>query len=456
MINFKFPKSYDTLNDDQKLIFNMLIYGFASNQHYFLTGDAGVGKTYLLNTFDEFCYMNNINFMKTAATGVAATNIKGVTLHKGMKIPLSIVDEDLTPSQYANIVKTLQYVDILLIEEVSMVRIDVFDNAMANIVEANKKRVKANKNPIMVLLSGDFGQLSPVLTKDDAKNYLKLTGRELGDGCCHKSHFWEDFDIKPLMLTTPMRQIDAQFCRALNNIKIGIKSDVDYLNNNSAKQPLNKGIWLCGYNKTADAKNAESLYNLPGQMYTSTAIIKGNANIKHTNLAEKLMYKVGARVMMTMNEQNVCHNGSLGTIKHVWPNCVDIELDNGRTLKCIRAVVPFYEYDVVGGKIQQTQVGTVEQYPFKIGYAITIHKSQGQTYDAMNLVPEIFMPGQLYVALSRCKALANIYIQPDSYGQKITDKKVLPNPETVKFLIKTDAKFTEWKQNYLNTVGFTA
>lgn len=456
MRNFKFPTKYDTLNYDQKLIFNMLIYGYVSNQHYFLTGNAGVGKTYLINVFDEFCRMNAINLMKVAPTGVAATNIQGTTLHKGFKLPLSVVDEKLENAQYANIQKTIRYVDILFIEEVSMVRIDIFDNVMKNIQEANKVRARYNQNPIMVILSGDFGQLMPVITEDDRKNYTKLTGRDIDNGCCYNSHYWIDMDFKPIMLTTPMRQQDVTFCRALDNIKIGIKADVDYLNNNCAQQPLPNGIWLCGYNNTANQKNVEGLYNLPGNIIESKAVITGKANIKHTNLAEKLLYKKGARVMMTMNEGTIggYHNGSLGTLVDVRPNRVRIKLDTGRTVDVFKTTIPFYEYDVCNGKMVQNQVGSVIQFPFKIGYAVTIHKSQGQTYDTMNLVPEIFMPGQLYVAMSRCKNLDQIYIQPDKYGHRVTETKIMPNPEIIKFLIKIDSEYNTWKQYYLSTVGF--
>ena len=100
-------------------------------------------------------------------------------------------------------------------------------------------------------------------------------------------------------------------------------------------------------------------------------------------------------------------------------------------------------------------VGYVIQYPFKIGYAITIHKSQGQTYDAMNLVPEIFTPGQLYTALSRCKMLQNIYIQPDQYGNKITEKKIMPNIDIVKFMIKLESDYNTYKDWYMNTIGYS-
>ena len=132
-------------------------------------------------------------------------------------------------------------------------------------------------------------------------------------------------------------------------------------------------------------------------------------------------------IMNDPSSNNAYHNGSLGMIS----NCngrsshIEIKLDNGNYIDITPVEQDFYEYTVVNGKVIEEKVGSITQYPFKIGYAITIHKSQGQTYDKMNLVPEIFSPGQLYVALSRCKTLANIYIQPNSFGNKLIDKYVM-------------------------------
>lgn len=461
MKNYNIPASYDTLNPDQKAIFQMLKYGYDSGQNYVLMGDAGVGKSYLSDVFTEFCDMNSINIVKAAPTGVAATNIKGVTLHKLFRLPLHVLTEKLDGNQWATIHKTLKYADIVYIDEIGMVRIDIFDNIMAQIQAASKVRMDNGENPIQVILSGDFGQLMPVITDEDRKNYRDLTGKNIGTGLCYGSHFWTDMDFKPLILSQHMRQSDAAFCRALDNIKIGVKSDMDFINANSAQAPVKDGIWLCGYNNTAAEKNAKGLYNLPGDMHICDAIVTGKANIKHTNFAERLMYKNGARVMMIMkdpmnkNFANYC-NGSLGTITAVGSDhTVKIRLDSGSCITVGRVKIPFIEYTVKNGRVCPSEIGSIEQLPFKIGYAVTIHKSQGQTYDAMNLVPEIFTPGQLYVALSRCRDLGRIYIQPDGYGRKLTPEKIMPNQEVVRFLISQDAEYAKYRSWYENTVGIT-
>lgn len=457
MKQYTYPEIYDTLNEDQKLAFRMLVYGYDSGVNYFLTGAAGTGKSYLIDAFYQFCRKNRITMLKCAPTGVAATNIGGVTMHRLFRLPLSVLTEKLEGAQFANIYKILSHADVIFIDEISMARIDMFNNAMAQIREANKIRAKSNRNPIQIIACGDFGQLMPVVTDNDRDLYRQVTGKDIGTGCCYNSHWWTDLDFQPILLTKPMRQSDMSFCAALDNLKIGIKSDIDYLNQNSAQNPVENGIWLCGYNNTAAEKNARGIFNLPGEAMTSQAVVTGRANIKQSNFAENLIYKAGARVVMTMREpgnpRSPYDNGSLGTITATARDYVQIRLDRGCTVSVARVKLPFYDYQVRNGTVEPQEIGSITQYPFKIGYAITIHKSQGQTYDKMNIVPEIFAPGQLYVAMSRCRALDQIYIQADSRGNKITPEKILPNPEVIRFLIEQDAKYATFKDFFLKNVA---
>lgn len=455
MINYNIPTAYDTLNADQKLAFDMLQYGLNSNQNFFITGDAGVGKSYLIDVYTEFCQSNKLNIVKAAFTGTAATNIKGSTLHKIFKLPLTIATRKISPSQMTNIYQMLKFIDVLFIDEISMVRIDMFENIMSQIKEANAIRTRSNKNPIQVIISGDFCQLKPIITQEDKNLYAEITGQDIGTGCCYNSDLWTEFDFQTIELTIPMRQADVNFCNALNNIKIGLKSSIDYINQNSAQSEIKDGIWLCGYKNTAAEKNALGIYKLPGEIYESNAIITGKANIKHTNIAENLIYKIGARVMMTRNDGYHYYNGSLGTIKAVMPNKeILIDLDNGILVHVPKVKTSFYEYKVQNGVITPIEIGSITQYPFRIGYAITIHKAQGQTYDKMNLVPEIFSPGQLYVALSRCKNLDKIYIQPDYTNQKITESKIMPDPDTIKFLIQQNANAQKYREWFKQTIAY--
>lgn len=457
MKSYKIPLSYNTLNDDQKTAFDMLKFGLDAGQNFFLMGDAGVGKSYLIGVYSEFCSMNGVAMLKAAPTGTAAVNVKGSTLHKLFRLPFSIIPAEISSKQLDNIYSMIAMADVIFIDEISMVRVDMFENVMLQIRKANEIRANKRIQPIQVIISGDFGQLKPIVTAEDRRLYQETTGKDIGAGCCYDARMWDVMDFNPIALHKQMRQSDPAFCNILDMMRIGVGTDKDiaYLNDNSAQAEIPGGIWLCGYKDTAAEKNAVGLYRLPGELRSSKAVIRGKAKIEQTNLAENLLYKVGARVMMTRNQGNEYHNGSLGTIRSETPDGhIVIALDSGRVIMTEKCKTSFYEYKVGwNGHIEQVEVGSIQQYPFKIGYAVTIHKSQGATYDSMNLVPEIFAVGQLYTAISRCRSLGAMYIQPDKAGRRITKEKLMPDKDIVKFLIDQDGKAFEYKAYFESQVS---
>ena len=211
MKNYTIPAAYDTLNDDQKLAFDMLKYGIDSAQNYFLTGNAGVGKSYLIDVYTAFCKANGLNILKAAPTGTAATNIKGVTLHKLFYLPPTIVSKQVTDRQLSNIHFLIAYADVIFIDEISMFRIDMFENVMNQIKMANKIRANKNKQPIQIILSGDFGQLPPVITKNDRELYKSTYGSDIKSGRCYESAEWAALGFQPIVLREQMRQGDTAF-----------------------------------------------------------------------------------------------------------------------------------------------------------------------------------------------------------------------------------------------------
>lgn len=431
----RYPAIYNTLNADQNLIFDMLIWGYENGKHFFFTGNAGSGKSYVINAFYQFCMLNNINLAQTASTGVAATNINGTTVHRMFKIPAQVITEDLLKDQYCNCSTVLRYIDICLVDEISMLRLDVFDNFMANIEQANEYRAMEGKKPIMIILVGDFSQLAPVIKPTDQALYNQLTGNDLGNGYCYHSHYWSEYKFIPLLLKQPMRQSDMTFYNALNEIRYGIDTSIDYINDNSSKAVIQNGIWLCGTNATAELKNNDCMKNLKNS-HTNIAEKYGHVDMSQTTFIEDLTYAVKARIVMLINDpDNKYVNGSLGTITKIYTNTlkVEIQLDNGNLIQVEPFTQKFYEYVVEDEQLERREIGSLTQFPFKTAYAVTIHKSQGQTYDQMNLIPEIWAPGQLYVALSRCKTLENIHIQPVC-GHKLITNYVKADPDVINFM----------------------
>lgn len=426
-----------------------------SGQNVFLTGKAGTGKTTILNRFIEWAIENKKNMIVCASTGAAAqriTSTKACTIHRAFGLKKEPI---VLPPRKAK--KEIAAADIIIVDEISMCRIDLFEHIAYAIQFANRENEsrevrlakKEKREPvfktIQLIVTGDFSQLEPVLTSKDKEVFRIRYKTKL---FAFESRMWKEMNFANIELTTVHRTIsDAEYTDALNEIRDG--SDpfgcVDWFNFNTADDPFTgpDSIILCGKNATAAEKNAARLNQLSGEEFQSIAEITGDADMASTNAEYDLRFKIGARIMMLTNGPGY-YNGSFGTIEGFYPNDDDEAFDEGPRVK-IRledsgdvAYVEKYKWDVVQpvvkkktvkykeldpetGKevekvreeevIETESVGAVEQFPFKLAWAITIHKSQGMTLKCgVNLYPEFFANGQLYVALSRVDKRDHIYI----------------------------------------------
>lgn len=450
---------YETLNDEQRQIFDRL----ADGENIFITGNAGTGKSYLVKVFDEYCKSKKIRLVKTAPTGVAANEIGGATLHHQFQLKVGL--DFKIPDKYP---KFLDKTDILLIDEISMVRIDIFDKIMQVLTLANEKR--KNKKKIQVILCGDFYQLAPVINSEERPHLNDYYGCDIKEGYCFQSKYWRMYGIQLVNLMTVIRQNDADFCKALDICKAGDAGCIDYISTNKAEFPAEDAIWLCGKNATADEKNAEGLNKIAGTLFTSFAEYTGNISKSDRLCDDIFSFKKGAKVVMLINDtkDNIYQNGTVGTVTGItfekdnvriksvsveFPKgTVDIEKHDFQKTEYVAEAEEAVQTDTDGREIQrkrkvkelrQKVIGTAKQFPMRLGYAVTIHKSQGQTYDAMNLIPEIFASGQLYVALSRCKTVDNIYIYGELKKYMVkTSKEVIDfysDPENYTFFDKDEA-----------------
>lgn len=423
----------DTLNSDQKRVFDMMVKG----ENIYLAGNAGTGKSYLIKAFIEYCEKNKINILKSASTGIAAVGIEGVTVHSLFKLggddlhTVNLVKE--VTGLPGKVKKVLEVADILLIDEISMMRIDLFDRVMSYVNLENDSRRKKRKKEIQLIFVGDFFQLAPVISKKnmDDKILKEAYGKDVLDGYCFQSKYWKKMRIQLQLLTKVIRQTDEEFCNALDKCKIGDSSCISYFEENSAYAPITNAIWLYGKNSSAFEKNHECLNKLKTPTKCFMAKYSGAATKDDGFCEDKLFLKTGARVLMTSNDKaGRFYNGSMGTILSFddKDDSINVKIDGKAGItKVYRNSYDKHEYDeetvkeTITDKDGNTfekevktlvlkKVGSVKQFPIKLGYAITIHKSQGQTYEAMNLSPEIFCIGQLYVALSRCKEINRLYI----------------------------------------------
>lgn len=412
-----------SMTSSQKIAFDALMRG----ENVFLTGGAGTGKTTIIKQFIKEVDPTCSRTLLAAPTGKAALNlciespggpIYGSTIHRLFKLKAQAI-----PQFNGNVPDIIQHADRIIIDEVSMVRIDIFDYVAEVIQEETQSFMRKirGRPPLQIIFVGDFYQLPPVVKTtaykgDSDKEILnKKYGEDIGKAYCFQSYAWNCLDIKTYELTEVMRQRgDEKFCEALNKIRVGNPAGIDYINSNCDHSEFTfDRITLCGTNKNANEINGIMLSRNPNKNYSFDWDFEiNNSAINIVNLEKnmpcpsRITLCVGARVICIVNCPSAV-NGQMGTIESIGEDHVIVRWDNGETNK-----VEAYEWKVnrqVAVKDEKGNVSlkiepifSVSQLPLKIAYAITIHKSQGETLESANIMMDTFETGHLYTALSRC------------------------------------------------------
>ncbi len=395
-----------SLTKDQQMAYDYMMKG----ENVFLTGEAGTGKSFVINHFIEVMKEKNKNVLVCAPTGIAAINVGGVTIHRSFQASL----EPQVKLRIDRVPETIKEADIIIIDEISMCRIDLFDYVIRVIMKAEQISLKRKQ----VIVVGDFFQLPPVTTESDFK-VLSQIYPNYDKGFAFESKNWHDFDFKMVELKNVMRQNDNAFIKALNQIRVGNKEGIAYFNHNATRSMIDKGIILCATNKVANKINQDELDKIKTRATIFKAKIVGEVKDSDKPTMDEVRLKIGARVIILINdtEMNRFQNGSLGTVMKISKQGVDVELDQTSEIVTFGEhewVIEDYtlEEERVNGvlykKVEKEKIGSFTQIPLKLAYAITIHKSQGQTYDKVNLIPYSFDCGQLYVALSRVKSIEGL------------------------------------------------
>ena len=406
-----------TLNKEQTKAFEVM----ASGKNVFLTGNAGTGKSFLVKTFIEYSQQNGKNIMVTAPTGIAALNINGSTIHRAFKVPLDPIGP-LT--RISKITDALKNADTIIIDEISMVRFDVF----SYIVRAIEKACKVTKKAKQLIVVGDFFQLSPVLTDYQRKILKQLWQKEIQEGFAFEAPEWAQMSFQNIVLSQVVRQNEPAFVENLNNIRRGSIAALTSLQQLSAAAPIKDAIYICSTNSEATDFNNDSLAKLAKEerYFISDIIGKVSANDKVVD--DEICLKIGARVMTLVNNVDGYYkNGSMGYVEGFVDDGVVVQIDDGIKILVQPYTWEIVEYDVKAGRLIKSVIGTYTQIPLKLAYAITIHKSQGQTFNKINLNPYCFCEGQLYVALSRASTSKGLYIKQRYINSKwlMTSSKVI-------------------------------
>lgn len=394
-------------------------YVMATGRSVFLTGKAGTGKTTFLKYVTR---TTSKRFVVLAPTGVAAINAGGSTIHSFFQLPLcpylpdvkELVTEYQMPQKYRSLrkerIRIIRTLDLLIIDEISMVRADLLDA-----VDMMLRRYRRNDRPfggVQLLMIGDAQQLSPVV-KDSERQYLSQV--------YPSPYFFHSKALGRLPYVTielqkVHRQQDAQFLDVLNSIRENrITSEcMSVLNSRvRAYEDEEDVIRLTTHNAQADEVNSRKLDALPGKAVPFGADVEGEFPENSYPADEVLQLKKGAQVMFIRNDpEGEFYNGKIGKVEELGTGGQVMVSDREGNLINVTPVEWTniqYGLDEESGEISQNIVGTFRQLPLRIAWAITIHKSQGLTFDKVIIdAGAAFAFGQVYVALSRCRTLDGI------------------------------------------------
>lgn len=414
---------------------------FASFTHrsFFLTGKAGTGKTTFLKQLRK---TTSKQLAVVAPTGVAAINAGGVTIHSFFQLPFTPFVP--TPEGRLNLTrkikmsgrkrKVLQELELLVIDEISMVRADVLDE-IDTVLRHYRFRHNEPFGGVQVILIGDLYQLAPVAIAEE----WKVLSPYYSSPYFFDSQVIREHPLLYVEFDKIFRQSDAAFIRLLNAVRDDKLSHEDFCLLQKQYDPqfdISKHpdhILLTTHNAKADRVNEQEMARLKGEEYTFGAVIKGEFPEKSYPNNATLRLKKGARVMFIANDTETPRkyfNGKIGTIaeiddEHILVHCDDCNDDievHHEIWQNIR-----YTVNETTKQIEEKELGSFKQYPLRLAWAITIHKSQGLTFDKVAIdIEAAFTAGQVYVALSRCRSLEGITLLSNLNQSTLTmDKNVL-------------------------------
>jgi hypothetical protein len=431
-----------------------------TSRHIFLTGKAGTGKTTFLK---HIRYATHKDCVVAAPTGVAAINAGGVTLHSLFQLPF----EPFVPGmEYRNSkdrfrmtaqkMALLRRMELLIIDEVSMLRADTLDS-----IDAVLRSIRRNNKPfggVQLLYIGDLFQLPPVV-KDDEWQILKDY---------YSSPFF--FHAKTVQKMPPVylelkkvyRQREQAFVALLNHVRNDelTRDDLNLLNRQYRPgfkaPPGEKYITLTTHNAKADTINNRELARLTTPVRSFRGTVEGEFPEYALPTEMTLTLKEGAQIMFIKNdsgEEKKYYNGKIGTVAEISQDEINVRLDGSgeiitieqETWKNVR-----YTLNKDTGGIEEEELGVFKQYPIRLAWAITIHKSQGLTFErAIIDTGDTFAPGQAYVALSRCTSLDGIVLlSPIAFNSVWTDKQAMILAQTEKDTPELQQIFEEEKRRF--------
>ena len=402
--------TFDTQNKHQMLAYELIAN---TNCSFFLTGRAGTGKTTFLRKVQK---MVDKQFITLAPTGVAAILAGGDTIHSFFGLPMDVCTPGTMGKMSKARILTLIHTDTIIIDEVSMVRCDIIDA-----IDYTMRKTLRSSLPFggkQMIFVGDMFQLPPVLKKG-VESDLMYDLYHADDCFFYKADVIKRMRMVKIEFQKVYRQEDEDFLKILESVRLN-KTTPEILMrlNERVCQPTKEDgtvITLASLNRTADAINQKQLAEIDAEEYTYEGTVTGKFEEKRFPVDMTLKLKVGTQVMFTRNDQHKRWvNGTIGTVSKLSNDEITVTTGSGDAY-----VVPTcswesysYEYNKEERKVKKELIGTFTQYPLRLAWAITVHKSQGMTFDKLylDLSRGMFAAGQLYVALSRVRSLGGLYL----------------------------------------------
>lgn len=434
------PKNIDLINAEFQQAFQLIK---ETNQSVFLTGKAGTGKSTFLK---YICQNTRKKYVVLAPTGIAAINAGGQTVHSFFKAPFRPVlpnDPDLSTDK-GRIFEFLKYrknhqrlieeLELVIIDEISMLRADLVD-FIDRVLRVYSKNMRLPFGGKQVLVVGDVYQLEPVVKRDQwdiLRNFYKSP-------FFFSARVFAEMKLVSVELTKVYRQTDSAFVSILDSIRVN-QTSPQFLNELNKRfipdfEPKNNDyyITLASKRDIVDYKNERELQALDGDPITYVGKIEGEFNQNSLPNPLELELKRDAQVMFIKNDpERRWVNGTIGRVEALDEDGILVYLEDGKEVLVEKAVWRNirYEYNQKENKIEEVELGHYLQYPLRLAWAVTIHKSQGLTFDKVivDLGSGAFAGGQTYVALSRCTSLEGLVLKT-----KISPRDVFVKPEVLAF-----------------------
>jgi ATP-dependent DNA helicase PIF1 len=406
-------QAFGIMFKDNPIALKALKSMLGGEENLYITGDAGTGKSTLLKYFLE---QSDKKVAVLAPTGMAAVNVGGETIHSfcrfGIGAGWRMLEEGKVVKLRDN--RRVKAIEVLVIDEVSMVRADMLD-ALDVFFRLNKGKTHIPFGGVQVILFGDHFQLPPILRSEEHPDFFQRYNTEhfFGANCLPQ------LGLGYIKLTHNYRQSEENFIKFLNYLRYGIGNEelIRWVNSTFLNKQIKAKtlpITITTVNNDATNLNYKELDGLPTQDYGFRATITGKFGEDMYPTEKYLVLKEGAQVMFVKNDpEKRWVNGTIGVVTRL--DDENIEVKSGKkTFSVDKASweVHNYEYDEKQGELVQKVIGEFCQYPLKLAWAVTIHKSQGQTFDncIINMGRGAFSFGQTYVAFSRCRTIGGIHL----------------------------------------------